>query len=710
MWYDPGNAMMLFPGGNPVLNTWTNVKNRFSRRNPFVERLETIGDVPLNLRDYTSPRLARKASKFYRDRFREVAAAHQESDELLPKPVVEAVNAWAALMEFQAAMTNVAHGRCWTWQTIGRRRMTMAVLKGQREFRAALPEYMATRLAKSAGSGRPGLTLEDITRSGMAKMDLELLCAVLGKPQAAKLAEELLEAVNQLQVVLAKAGVKPEPLWFSDAELVGLTPEVKTHFKSKKGQYKIPMGRGEAELMLSLCQSRETRERYFKGLHEPFNTAEVGESLLRVLRLRQKLARELGFESFLALKFAGTSIAGVAEARSVMDSVWKHLQAKLKLGMTQLESLRRRHIGAQQAKSQMDQVDGKFYEAQLRQVAVNVALAEYFPAEPTSQKVVVQVAALFGVQAERLEEEERKVMGGWTSDVQVFRVQDIDTQKHLGFIYVVPHEVTYRSFAGKSPQTPPSAQEIAPGHVLISLQQGRPGRGLGNLLNPDLIGVIAHETAHAIHFLVNPGIVHQAPDELMETPSVFTELLFLRSSTLASLGQHVQSKLPLGEEAAAAAAISRDEWWLANWLGNSSAVLAVDEVKDWETKTAADALATINHAFGRYSPYATHPSFSPLVWAAGESLTQAPDQILYLYCYIRGAAALKCKSKQSGKQFRKAVMELKDPPGGLWLPPMTNKPATTPAPSVEAALKSASPAVLVAELPRAPQKKVMRGR
>jgi hypothetical protein len=130
------------------------------------------------------------------------------------------------------------------------------------------------------------------------------------------------------------------------------------------------------------------------------------------------------------------------------------------------------------------------------------------------RQVILKVARVVGkcFGCEVVEENSSIGVPGWPKDVIIVRV------KSLGFLY-------FKLFSAHSQLA--GASRIAPGHVSISMNFGKPWFG-PRVLEWQEIAAIAHETAHGLHFLMAPydGGLPLSPLDVLEWPSVLMETLF----------------------------------------------------------------------------------------------------------------------------------------------------------------------------------------
>ena len=411
----------------------------------------------------------------------------------------------------------------------------------------------------------------------------------------------------EAQQALAKdaSGVsgKQEKLWFSKAGLAGVSDYWMLFFQDwrgglgRPGECVVHVDGGSTAAILRECSVRSTREKVFHS----YQRNRVGEGfhnrILVLLKERQKIASKLGFSSWGQLEDSGLpEFNNDRRAKYKVDEIWAALLPAVKCEVEKMEKSKK-NIKPKKSKdfgplTDIDVIDESF----LRDLRVHSKLT--LPANyDTVVKLLRIVGKVFDVQFNK-EGGISWIKHGWGKETLVFRVTKL-TGESLGFIYLN----LWRSGKGSSLA---GAGEIAKGHISIEMQFFK-----GQLLEQrrfefEEMGALAHEVAHAIHFLLYPGNQYfMAPLDVNEFPSVLMEVLFYQKDTINALFPKLSTEDLINS--------SRNIFSYLRMLRSLAVYEAIHSVDfDPSTQTSTDLVKLARKIAQKYWPVVLPESFDPL--------------------------------------------------------------------------------------------------
>ncbi|CAE8709145.1 unnamed protein product, partial [Polarella glacialis] len=411
------------------------------------------------------------------------------------------------------------------------------------------------------------------------------------------------------------------------------------------GKYTVPTGRDSMDRIMPYCASASARQRLFEAYHQGFSAGEVNSAALDLLRVRQSLARRLGFRSWAAyeLRPLAAAVREPDAARQVLDRCWQHAQPAL---APMLQKMRQLAIGCSKH-SAGDEV--AHIEAYLRALASresdHLKLAEFLPAEGALKRMLETVGRASNVFFRHVPGQPTGIATGWHSGVRVYEMLDgppsaagsARQDRRLGFVYV---DLYQRRWARR--QLAPGAVLIAPGHVYVGLHYQAPSYGSTKLLTPEDAITMAHEFGHAVHMLCMGGCMQEYDDlplDVQELPSTFFEVLAAQSSVVEEYARHHASGGPPPDTLARS--VQQGPQFFARKLRNLSVGLGLhSEEFDAGNASPRELQAAAVAQWQRYSPIKAHPGFSPLGEDAGMYLALGANQVAYLLCYLRADSLL----------------------------------------------------------------------
>mmetsp|Transcript_86871 Transcript_86871/g.280656 ORF Transcript_86871/g.280656 Transcript_86871/m.280656 type:complete len:725 (+) Transcript_86871:74-2248(+) len=458
----------------------------------------------------------------------------------------------------------------------------------------------------------------------------------------------------ELVVQACFAGGTARRIPMADEDLDGLPEHLRKAWASRMGswavwrsaKFSLPADRGTLTRVLPFVRSGESRRRVFEAYFEQVHKGGVHEAALELLRTRQRLARQLGFDSWAAYELRALAASRPEEARRLMDSCWKDAQrglAPMWKSMDEFAGGAATASGRQRSGSLLEHVshaDEAFYRAHVTHELDVLKLAEFLSAPTALRGLLDVVGQAYNVrfQEARLDH----ISSGWRSSVSVLEMLDSGPHgRRLGFVYVELEQ--QRRWFSQPLTLPPGASLLSPGHVYLGMNFSRASRGHTKLLNFDEATMIAHELGHAVHMLCQSGTTQDWDDQpldLIELPSTLAETVATHPAIVMQYARHHASGGPPQESLAKSCsqAASRS---LVRYLQSASVSLGLhSEAFDAEAATPDQLRAESVALWQRYSPVVAHPNFTPFGEDAGLYLAMGSNHVAYLLCHMRADALL----------------------------------------------------------------------
>lgn len=468
--------------------------------------------------------------------------------------------------------------------------------------------------------------------------------------------EELLRTEHVLRCKLEYAlqtcfaGQKAQRIPMEDQDLEGL-PEnlrkvwaggLRTYVPGKKPKYSVPADRNTITRVLPFVQRAETRRRVFEAYFNQFSTGGVHEAALDLLRVRQQLARKLGFDSWASFQLRPLATSSPDEARKLMDSCWSDALRSLAPVLRKMDELAGgaatsspRTSAKAQALEHVKQVDEAFYRALVTRELEIVKLAEFLKADDALQGLLSVVGQAYGVRfSERTVDSGHS---GWRPRTSVLEVVDSSPQsKRLGFVYVQLEQPS--RWFGRPSTLPPGAVLLSPGHCFLGMNFSAASRMYSKLLNFDEVAMVAHELGHAVHMLCQSGTTldwDDQPLDLIELPSTLSETMAMNPAVIMRYAKHHASGGPPPDTLAKSCqqAASRN---ILRYLQSASVSLGLHGPSfDALSATPQELLQESLALWQRYSPVIPHASFTPFGEDAGLYVSMGANHAAYLLCNAR---------------------------------------------------------------------------
>lgn len=386
--------------------------------------------------------------------------------------------------------------------------------------------------------------IRDFERNGMALPDAQLEKVKQFKKELGRLTLEFKTNIDNdtPQVVCTRA------------ELAGL----EDHFveglqKDTSGRYILRCDPPTYMAVMQGCSVHKTRERVYTAMNR--RAAAVNESvLLKAIKLRDDLARLLGFPSYAELDLVEEMAKTPARVTQFLDGITEAAQRKF----VQEIALFKRELPAGVELAP----DGRFYAYDMLYVIEqyrrkhldinNEKIAEYFPLQETME-------AIFGVYEQflGLEFRHEELPWKWRQDVQYIAIYNAQKELcgHL-LLDLFPRESKYDHFCQL---TVVPALKTAQGtkHLPLMAILGNFPRGNGSrpaLLKFRDVQTLFHELGHMVHSLLGATDLTSlsgtdgVPNDYVELPSQMFEEWTYNPAVLKQISRHFKTGEPLSDE------------------------------------------------------------------------------------------------------------------------------------------------------------------
>ena len=338
-------------------------------------------------------------------------------------------------------------------------------------------------------------TWKGFVRSG-AKLD------AAGKKRLAAISEELASLGAQFgQNVLADE--KEWVLFIDEADLDGLPGFLRESMaqaaasRGQKGKYAVTLSRSIYEPFTSYSSRRDLREQAWKAFirrGENGGATDNCEVVAKTLALRAEKAKQLGYDSYAALKLDDTMAKTPTNVYGLLDPVWQKAREKASADQADLQ-----RIAATSGSNDMIAGwDWRYYQEKLRaeKYAFDEAeLKPYLQLERIIDACFDVAGRLFG-----LSFIEQKGIPAWHPDVRVFKVKRKDGSEFGLFLADYFARPSKRSGAWMSALR--SGYKLGKGStpVIYNIMNfAKPAEGEAALLSLDEAKTLFHEFGHALH-------------------------------------------------------------------------------------------------------------------------------------------------------------------------------------------------------------------
>lgn len=388
-----------------------------------------------------------------------------------------------------------------------------------------------------------------------------------------------LEMKEELQGVLTAAKrtltEADDGVWLTRAELDGVPDSVLAQLEREDRDgaeaFRVTFRQGHYRPVMQNARRADTRRRMYLGDAHRF--PENVERLESAVRLRDEIARVLGYENHAALRMEDKMSESVEEVLELLGDVKTRLAPLADAEIEGMLALKRDDLrerghakGEEEEDGELHFWDWAFYNRKLKRerYAVDTTrIAEYFEVENTLRGMLSIFERLFGLEFRR-----EGVCEAWHEDVVLYTVWDSEEQggDFLGYLYMDifaragkyagAHHVSIVPVSSHShphlslflfahltqPQGIVESKECGPRRYQVSAlvcNLNRPSAERPTLLQHLEVKTLFHELGHAIHYLVSRTKYAMGfSRDFVEIPSIVLENWIWVPDVLAGLGRH----------------------------------------------------------------------------------------------------------------------------------------------------------------------------
>jgi len=366
-----------------------------------------------------------------------------------------------------------------------------------------------------------------------------------------KLSKELVDVCNQFSLNIAQDTTE---LFFTDEELCGVSTEFKHGLKKNtEGKYILGLDYPTAEMVLNRCEVEETRKIFYKAKNN--RAYPVNEPILqKIIVLRDKIAQLTGFKSYAAYEIHGLMAESPERVEQMLDDL---LPKVLKKSVEEIKMLTAdlpasvvltndKKIKPWDMAFLQNYHKKKYYQVD------ELALAEYFPLEPTIQGLFNVYSKFFNIKFEHL-----KDVQAWHEDVSLVVVKNHDDSEVLGYVFLdlFPRENKFQH-AAKFSGIPARLNKEGvryPAVCSLICNFTKPSSSSPSLLKYQEVSTFFHEFGHALHSIIGATNLSlqsgtQVKHDFVELPSQILEDWLENKDILKLVSAHYVTGEPLSDE------------------------------------------------------------------------------------------------------------------------------------------------------------------
>ncbi|KAI5459090.1 hypothetical protein BGZ63DRAFT_426394 [Mariannaea sp. PMI_226] len=342
-------------------------------------------------------------------------------------------------------------------------------------------------------------------------------------------------------------------VFFSREQLAGVPATTLDSLKQRAedGKLKVTFKRGHLFPVMKHALSARTRKTLHMARERRF--PENVERLEHAVRLRDEIARMLGFENHAALKMEDKMAPSVDSVMQRLDKLKTQLQPLAEREIEALHVLKKAYNSEHadfldedaEDSGTLNPWDWSFFARiqDLTKYAVDSLLvSEYFEVQHTLKGMLTIFEELFGIEFVPVDDAPT-----WHEDVQVYAAWDAEDQggHFLGYLYL-------DLYAREGKYAGAHCSLIQPGFTKDDNSRHYPSSSLicsfihtpskPTLLQHSELKTMFHELGHAIHKLVtSTSHSHGVARDFVEIPSILLENWIWVPSVLRRLGRHYSS-------------------------------------------------------------------------------------------------------------------------------------------------------------------------
>ena len=361
-------------------------------------------------------------------------------------------------------------------------------------------------------------TLRDYRRAGLELPKAE-------RDEVEKLRKKLTALETDFQNNVTKA---QQSLKFTREELAGVSEDFLGQVKTGDDEYTVKAN--VTWHMLSVmdnCRVATTRKTFLTA-HDNLARGENLVLLEKILGLRDRVAKKLGYANYADLETDVKMVKNGANAIKFLEDLQAGLQPKFAAEMEEFRQLKVKDTGDTNAIIYI--WDWRYYSNQLKKEKFNVdaeQLRVYFPYQKVLDGMFGIYQHIFGLKFKPVTPPYK-----WVTDLQLYAVSDAQTDEPLGLFYLdmFPREGKYNHFAQFGIIAGKRLSDGTYQRPVCSLVCNFPAPTADHpsLLSHDEVETVFHEFGHAMHTILTRAKYVRfsgtsVPRDFVEAPSQMLE-------------------------------------------------------------------------------------------------------------------------------------------------------------------------------------------
>jgi thimet oligopeptidase len=347
------------------------------------------------------------------------------------------------------------------------------------------------------------------------------------RDEVERLRKELTQLTTDFESNINKT---QRPVKFTKAELEGVPESFLSQPGLKTGDDEYTVLANVTFHYLTVLENakRESTRQKLATIQNNLAREENVPLLQKILALRDRIARKLGYQSWADYVIEPKMAKTAANARGFLERLNEGLQPKFNAELAEYRALKVKETG--DAGAEIRVWDWRYYSNLLKKEKYTVdaeQLRVYFPYEKTLQGMFDIYQSIFGLKFQKLEAPAK-----WVDDLQLFGVTDSETGEPLGLFYLdmFPREGKFNHFAqfgiieGKRL---PGGKYQRPTVALVC-NFPPPTKDAPSLLSHSDVETLFHEFGHALHSILTRARFSRfagtsVPRDFVEAPSQMLE-------------------------------------------------------------------------------------------------------------------------------------------------------------------------------------------
>jgi len=388
--------------------------------------------------------------------------------------------------------------------------------------------------------------LKSLVKSGLELPEKE-------RKEVMELMKELVQVGQQFEVAIAQ---DTSTVTVKKEELSGL-PEsfINELEKTPDGLYILPTNAPTREQVLNNSTNEETRKKFWLAYNNRAYPKNI-ENLDKLIALRDKVARALGFKSYAHYNIDQEMAESPEKVQDFLESIAKHAVPK---AVKEMDKYRKELIESVTLTEdgKFKPWDGAFMETQYKKKHYNIDpdnVAEYFPLENTLEQLLKIYEEFLGVKFNQLPVKEGQF---WHPDIKLIEVHSSDN-KTLGYLlldlFPRPHKYSHFAHLGVVHALTLKDGTKLPAVSIVMGNFTKPTSGKPALLKHETeVITFFHEFGHALHFLLGATELASTAGtnvktDFVEMPSQMLERWMWEPSIIKRVSAHYKTGESLPDE------------------------------------------------------------------------------------------------------------------------------------------------------------------